>query len=72
VHSFLVKYRVGNKTTEEEIMASSEEEAKSMMENHLGWENPKKNVKIISVKSLHSHVKRMKTNKKSSQDPLEY
>ena len=42
---FLVKYRVGNKTTEEDIMASSEEEARSMMKTHLSWDNPKKNIK---------------------------
>jgi hypothetical protein len=63
---------VGNKTSEEEIMASSEEEAYSMMENHLRWDSPKKNIKIISVKSLRPHLKRMKTKRKRSQDPFEY
>ena len=29
MHPFLVKYRVGNKTEEEEMLASSAEEAKS-------------------------------------------
>ena len=71
MHTFLVKYRVGNKTTEEDIMASSEEEARSMMKTHLSWDNPKKNIKIISVKSLNSSMKRMKSSKKN-QDPLEY
>lgn len=72
MNSFLVKYRVGSKTSEEEIMASSEEEAHSMMENHLRWDSPKKNIKIISVKSIHSHAKRLKTKRKRSQDPFEY
>jgi len=71
VNAFLVKYRVGNKTTEEKIMASSEEEARSMMETHLRWESPKKNVKIVSVKPLNSSMKRMKSSRKN-QDPLEY
>jgi hypothetical protein len=72
VHPFLVKYRVGNKTCEEEMLASSEEEAQAMMENSLEWENPKKNIKIISVKSLHSQMKRLKNKGKRAQDPFEY
>lgn len=72
MNSFLIKYRVGSKTAEEKIMASSEEEARSMMENHLLWENPKKNIKIISVKSLDPHLKRLKTKRRRSQDPFEY
>lgn len=72
MHPFLVKYRVGNKTEEEEMLASSAEEAKSMMENSLEWENPKKNIKIISVKSLHPQMKRLKNKRKRTQDPFDY
>ena len=72
MNSFLVKYRVGNKTTEEKIMASSAEEARSMMQTHLGWDNPKKNIKIISVKSLHQSLRRLKTKREKGGDSLEY
>ena len=69
---FLIKYRVGNKTSEEKMMASSETEARSMMETHLGWDHPKKNIKIISVKSLSQSLRRLKTNRESSEDSMEY
>ena len=72
MHPFLVKYRVGNKTSEEEMLASSAEEAESMMENSLEWENPKKNIKIISVKSLHTQMKRLKSKGRRPQDPFDY
>lgn len=72
MQQFLIKYRVGNKTSEEKIMASSETEARSMMETHLLWENPKKNIKVISVKSLDPHMKRLKTKRKKNEDPLGY
>ena len=72
MHSFLIKYRVGSKTTEETILASNEEEARSMMENHLAWNNPKKGIKIISVKSLDPMKKRLRSKKNKSQDPFEY
>lgn len=72
MHQFLVKYRVGNKTSEEKILASNEEEARSMMEAHISWDNPKKNVTIISVKSLHPTLKRLRSKRKKSEDPFEY
>ena len=72
MESFLVKFRVGNKTQEQEILASSEHEAKKMMLNQIGWEYPKKSSKIISVKSVSSRKKRLKSTKPRPKDQFEY
>jgi|8_EtaG_2_1085327.scaffolds.fasta_scaffold292270_1 hypothetical protein len=69
---FLVKFRVGNKTQEERIFASSEKEAEKQMKNHLGWEHPKKSSKIISVKSLSPLKKRLKSNRETDKDTFGY
>jgi len=63
---------VGNKTQEEEVFASNEQEAKKMMQNQIGWEHPKKSSKIISVKSLSQHKKRLKSRKEPHKDTFEY
>jgi hypothetical protein len=72
MQTFLVKFRVGNKTKEEEIFASSEQEAEKMMQNQIGWEHPKKNSKIISVKSLAPHKKRLKSRREPDKDTFGY
>lgn len=72
MESFLVRFRVGNKTEEQEIFASNEHEAKQMMLNQIGWEHPKKSVKIIAVKSLIPNKKRLKSRREPDKDTFGY
>lgn len=60
MQNFLVRYRVGNKTFEEEVLASSKKEASAMTETQAGWDFPKKEIKIISAKSLDKTIKRLR------------
>jgi hypothetical protein len=72
MESFLVRFRVGNKTEEQEIFASNEHEAKQMMLNQIGWEHPKKSVTIIAVKSLITNKKRLKSRREPDKDAFGY
>jgi len=72
MESFLVKFRVGNKTEEKEVLASSEHEAKKMMQNQIGWDYPKKSSRILSVKSLSRTKKRLKSKRQSDKDTFGY
>jgi len=54
-----VRYRVGNKTIEKELWASNERDAKAMAENEAKWENPKKDVQMISIKPTRTHRKKL-------------
>lgn len=60
MQKFLVRYRVGNKAFEEEVLASSEGEASDMTEAQAGWEFPKKEIRIISTKSLDKTITRLR------------
>jgi len=60
MQKFLVRYRVGNKAFEEEVVASSEREASDMTETQAGWEFPKKEIRIISTKSLDKTITRLR------------
>tara|TARA_R110000824_G_scaffold366329_2_gene554975 strand:+ start:1040 stop:1216 length:177 start_codon:yes stop_codon:yes gene_type:complete len=52
MQNFLVRYRVNNKSIEEEIVAASEKEALEMTKLQAGWDFPKKEIRIISIKGL--------------------
>ena len=52
MQNFLVRYRINNKSIEEEIVAASEKEALEMTKLQAGWDFPRKKIAIISIKSL--------------------
>lgn len=52
MESFLVRYRVGNKTFEEEVFASDKKEASETIKIQAGWDFPNRKIKIISLKTL--------------------
>lgn len=52
MQNFLVRYRINNKSIEEEIVAASEKEALEMTKLQAGWDFPKKEIRIISIKGL--------------------
>jgi len=55
---FLVRYRVGNKTFEEEVFASDKKEASETIKTQAGWDFPNNKVKIISLKTLNGKARR--------------
>ena len=58
MESFLVRYRVGNNTFEEEVFASDKKEASETIKTQAGWDFPDKKVKIISLKTLNGKARR--------------
>ena len=58
MESFLVRYRVGNKTFEEEVFSSDKKEASETIKIQAGWDFPDKKVKIISLKTLKGKTRR--------------
>ena len=52
MQNFLVRYRINNKSIEEEIVAASEKEALEMTVLQAGWDFPRKKIAIISIKKL--------------------
>ena len=52
MESFLVRYRVGDKTFEEEVFALDKKEASETIKTQSGWDFPNKKIKIISLKTL--------------------